>query len=124
MSRERKVARGESVDDWMDRQPKAELLRALRALVFEVAPHLTEQVKWSNPWYSANDNVVYLASHDAYATFGVCKGAYLHDEHRLLEGTGKAMRHVKVRDLHGPLRGQLRDLLAEAVAFDQGDASA
>lgn len=124
MRNELKVAPGESVSAWIKRQPKRAVLRALRSLIHEGAPHLQERVKWSNPWYVGNDNVVYLASQQSYATFGVCNGAHLDDRHGLLEGTGKAMRHVKVRRLDNRLRVQLCDLLAEAIAFDQTNRDA
>jgi len=124
MPNELKVAPDESVSAWIERQPKRALLRALRSLIHEEAPHLQERVKWSNPWYAGNDNVVYLASQQSYATLGVCNGAHLRDRHGLLEGTGKAMRHVKVRGLDDRLRVQLSDLLAEAIAFDQTNRDA
>lgn len=119
MSRELKVAPGESVEQWIERQPKRAVLRALRSLIQAQAPHLQERVKWSNPWYAGHGNVVYLASQQGYATFGVCNGAHLDDPHDLLEGTGKAMRHVKVRDIDEHLHEQLCDLLTEAIEYDQ-----
>lgn len=124
MSSERKIQPGESVDDWIDRQPDLQraLLRDLRALVRDHAPHLSERVKWSAPWYEGSDNVAYLATHERYATFGICHGAALEDPDGLLEGTGKAMRHVKVRALDNGRRDQLRALLDRAVAYDRARA--
>ena len=118
MRSERKVAPGESVDEWVARQPQGDTLAALRPLIHEEAPELSERVKWSSPWYTGRGPVVYLASQPSYATLGVCEGAHLDDRHGLLEGTGKAMRHVKVHALDDDLDRKLRDLIAEAVAFD------
>lgn len=120
MSAAHKMKPGESVADWIGRQasPQREILGDLRDLIRETAPGLDEKVKWSAPWYEGNGNVVYLACQKEYATFGFCSGAELADAAGLLEGTGKSMRHVKVRSLDGELRERLRELLEEAVAYD------
>jgi hypothetical protein len=39
----------------------------------------------------------YVGAFTAHAAVGFFQGAWLPDPHRLLEGTGKAMRHVKLR---------------------------
>lgn len=120
MSAAHKMNKGESVGDWIERQPspQREILAELRRLIQETAPGLEEKVKWSAPWYEGNDNVVYLASQPKYATFGVCNGAQLSDRGELLQGTGKGMRHVKVHSLDDELRERLEELLEEAVAYD------
>ncbi len=52
----------------------------------------------------------------AHANVGFFHGAGLPDPARLLEGTGKHMRHVKVRTGAAPDGGALRDLIEAAYA--------
>ncbi len=126
MSADQKMKKGESVGAWIDRQesPQRAILRELRGMIGETAPELEEKVKWSAPWYEGSDNVAYLACQPKYVTFGFCKGAELRDADGSLEGTGKSMRHVKVRSLDDELRKRLRMLLEEAVAYDGGAGDA
>jgi hypothetical protein len=51
--------------------------------------------------------------HD-YVRYGFMYGGYLDDPHRLLEGTGKRMRHVKVRSLAAASDRALRGLVEAA----------
>ena len=53
----------------------------------------------------------YVAVFKAHVNIGFFTGAYLDDSHNLLEGTGKRMRHVKIRP-HADIDSQaLEDLI-------------
>jgi len=67
-------------------------------------------------------NVCYLASYSDHVNVGFYRGAELHDPRKLLEGTGKALRHVKIRSVEQARSRALRDLIREAVALDSGRA--
>jgi hypothetical protein len=91
------------------------LARDLRAMVFAVAPAATEAWKWSRPCYA-------LAK--PFCSFQVCKqhislafeqGASLHDPEHLLEGTGTAMRHVKIPLTTDRIPQAIHELLERAV---------
>lgn len=116
MSASHKVQPGESVDDWVARQPLAPLLAAARRRLLGLG--LTEVVKWSQPWYTRHGNVAYLSARPDYVTLGVCHGAHLDDPDRILEGTGKDMRHVKIRHADDLERPTVARLLATARAYD------
>ena len=48
------------------------------------------------------------------------RGIELTDPENLLEGTGKKMRHIKIRGLDNIGTGVLKDMIREAVELDLG----
>ena len=88
------------VEDYIQKQPESKrtLLFALRDLIKETAPELSESLKWGQPCYGANSNVCYLATQTNHINFGFFNGSQLPDPEKLLEGTGAQMRHIKVRN--------------------------
>lgn len=56
----------------------------------------------------------YVAAYRAHAAIGFFHGAQLADPHRLLEGSGKRMRHVKLRPGEARNEAGLGDLIAAA----------
>lgn len=87
-----------TADDWFDRAEPTQrrVLGALRRLVRSVAPAAVEDIKWNRACYSnAKGMFCYLHSTTSYAALGFQNGAALDDPERMLEGTGKRMRHVK-----------------------------
>ena len=92
----------------------------VRRIVLDTAPGITEELKWGMPWFSRNGRVCYLAAHREHVTFGFAKGASLSDPDRLLEGTGKSMRHVKIPTLDQLRRRQFAKWVREAVGLNGG----
>ena len=89
-------------DDWVAGiDPKLRpLARELRRMFLDAAPDLRESIKWGNPFFERKVQVFYIASQaDKYVTLGLCQGALLPNPDGLIEGTGKRMRHVKVRSV-------------------------
>ncbi len=62
----------------------------------------------------------YLAATQSYVTLGFFNGAGLTDRHGRIEGTGKKMRHVKVRALSDIDQQQFAAWIREAMAFNWG----
>lgn len=58
----------------------------------------------------------YLAVQSAHVNLGFYHGASLTDPTDLLEGTGKKLRHVKIRDLSGVESPAIEALLQQALA--------
>lgn len=73
------------------------LLNTLRSLIFASVPVTSEAIKWGRPVYSTTKNFAYLKSEKAYVTLGFFDTDGLKDPKGLLQGTGKSMRHVKLR---------------------------
>lgn len=60
--------------------------------------------------------VFVVAPHSKHVNLGIAGGAGLPDPAGLMEGTGKAHRHVKIRQASDLERPELRDLLVTALA--------
>lgn len=87
------------------------IIRALRRFVKSAEPQLIESVKWGNGcWLAGTEPVAYVYSDVAYVQFGFLTGSSLLDPLGLLEGSGRYVRHIKVRkagDIDRPAFGAL-----------------
>jgi hypothetical protein len=90
-----------SFDEYVeDQTPKNQaIIRTLRVFVKRVEPKLDEAVKWGNGcWVGNNGPVAYVYSDVGYVQFGFFYGSSLRDPKGLLEGKGRYVRHIKVRN--------------------------
>ena len=62
------------------------------------------------------EHYAYIALLSSHVNLGFYHGALLTDPSRLLEGTGKNLRHVKVRDVASSKSQAIKALLREAIA--------
>lgn len=103
------------------------LARKARATVLEVLPGANEKTYfgWSNTWYGAtgktSDAVFSVSPQKAYISLFFIRGAELADPDALLEGTGKKLRHVNIRQPADLDRPALRRLMRRAVAHAAKD---
>ena len=75
-----------------------EIMQILREIIHEAVPDVVEEFKWSRPIFKATKDFAYLKSNKSYVTLGFTKGFdKLNDPDNLLEGTGKTMRHIKLK---------------------------
>ncbi len=99
---------GRAADGYFRSIEPAEVKRLageLRKIVREGAPRAIELLKWGIPCYIRNGKgVCAIRAHGAHVTLQFWEaGIDLPDPGGLLEGTGKRLRHVKIRE-----RGDLR----------------
>ena len=94
-----------------------QLAEEVRALILDVVPDAVEEFKWSQPCYSTTRPICYFKVARKHVTLGFNEGASLQDSDGLLEGTGKAMRHVKIPLGGGGIPSGVRDLLSQAAAL-------
>ncbi|PKV62454.1 DUF1801 domain-containing protein [Pontibacter ramchanderi] len=88
------------VTDYINTSGKhKETLEALRQLVHDTVSGLTEEFKWGRPVFRANKDFAYLKTAKAYVTLGFFQFDKLNDPKGLLEGTGKDMRHIKIKNV-------------------------
>lgn len=97
------------------------LVEKLRALVKQCAPELVEEPKrgWGNISYKNKGLVCAITPQKAYATLYFYRGTRLTDPQGLLEGSGKALRHIKIHkpdDIHNE---QISAWIREAVRLDE-----
>lgn len=97
------------------------LVEKLRALVKQCAPELVEEPKrgWGNISYKKTGLVCAITPQKAYASLYFYKGTRLTDPQGLLEGSGKALRHIKFRKLDGIHNEQIVAWIREAVRLDE-----
>ncbi|NAZ35615.1 DUF1801 domain-containing protein [Rubellimicrobium sp. CFH 75288] len=104
------------------------LLRVIRSLVEAVHPEAVEMaspgekaVYWGWGGAKMSEAYAYAIPHKAHVNLGFFRGTSLPDPEGLLEGTGKALRHVKLRQPGDLDRPGLRALL-EAARDERRDA--
>ena len=91
---------GAPADAVFAQQPpeRREHLEALRALVKKAAPGARESMKWGMPYYELKGGFCALYTSKTYAALNIlAPPEKLDDPEGKLEGTGKTMRHLKVR---------------------------
>jgi hypothetical protein len=100
----------------------ADLALALREVILEEAPDAAEsiyQVYTVAIWfgYSAKmkDMFCFITTNAAHVNLGFPRGASLPDPKRLLEGEGKAMRHIKFRNERDLARPFVRRFIQAAM---------
>lgn len=99
------------------------LAQALRAFVRRQVPGVIESINpWGIPTFNYHGELAYFMVHAAHVTFGFQRGAALPDPQGLLEGTGKSMRHVKIRTLEDLERPGLRELVKSAARLNREES--
>ena len=96
-----------------------EIAEALVQCLMDADPELNDSIKWGNPVYEKQGMVCYLAATKSYVSLGFFKGTALADSEGFLEGTGKKMCHVKVRNLSDIRSELLTNMVREAVTLNQ-----
>ena len=91
-----------------------ELAQKLRRLVKKTLPGAAETVKWGIPVYILDGkNLAWIVGYKDHADLGFFVGAKL--DSKLLEGTGKGIRHIKVRNEDDIKEAEFVRLLKEAA---------
>ena len=114
------MATEKTTESWMaglepNLRPIAE---GLRQLILDACPELEESIKWGNPVFEKSGKVCYLAATKSYVSLGFFNGAALSDPDGVIEGTGKTIRHIKVRS-PGDIQAQrVISWVREAVALN------
>lgn len=79
-------------------KPVATLAKELRKVIRKALPEASETIKWGIPVYEQNGLVCAIRPAGDYVALQFyAAGTSLDDPHGLLEGTGRKMRHVKIR---------------------------
>lgn len=95
----------------------APVMRAARATIRRAAPRLQESICMGMPHWRGEAWVCYLADYSEHVNLGFYQGALLKPR-ALLEGTGKRLRHVKLRTPADARRPAVGALVHEAAALD------
>jgi hypothetical protein len=90
-----------------------------KELVRREAPTLKIERHWGYPWFVGTDMVCLVGYFSHHAAIQFWRGSTIPDPDHLLEGTGKNLRHVKIRSLEEAFSPQLAALVRRAVELDQ-----
>ena len=96
------------------------VMDAARALVRKAAPKSREAINpWGIPVFEWNGALCYLMVGKKHLTFGFPRGASMVDSAKLLQGTGKNLRHVKLREVADVHDANLKQLILEAKKLNR-----
>lgn len=93
-----------------------ELLETLRQLIHENVPETTEEIKWNIPVFAKTKDYTYLRFAKKHITFGFYNTDKIEDPDNILEGSGKTLKHIKIRvleDIDKALIGKWLKAIAE-----------
>lgn len=99
--------------------PIRKLVMELRNVVLEAVPDLNEVIKWRSLVYERKGKICSIMVHRSHVNLQIWRGAELADLERLLEGSGKGMRHVKVRNFGDIKVDAFKRLIREATELDK-----
>ncbi|MBD0378580.1 DUF1801 domain-containing protein [Paenibacillus sedimenti] len=93
----------------------------LRKIILNSSPELKEEFKWSMPNYSYNGLVCYLQTAKKHVNIGFHKGDELQDKdvNKLLQGTGKTLRHIRIKKMEEVQPEAFTSLIQEAVRLNE-----
>ena len=109
------------IDEYVAKAGKQkDVVKGLRSLVRRTLAGCEEYVNpWKIPSFDSNGTVCGFMTGKEHVTFIFLRGAALPDPEGLLEGTGKSVRHVKVRTAADVKKPALKKLLVEAAKLNK-----
>lgn len=118
-----KVRTINEVDQFIKNLPNViqNITKTLRKVILNSSPKLEEEFKWSMPNYSYNGLVCYLQTAQKHVNLGFQKGNELQkkDIDNLLQGTGKTMRHIRIKRIEDIKPEAITSLIQEAMALNE-----
>lgn len=100
-------------DDW-----RTDAMKRLREVVKEGAPHSAVGIKWAQPVWEWNGPMIWMKAYPKHVNIGFWRGTEMDDPHKVLEGDGERMRHIKVTSVDEIPADALRDLVRQAVKLN------
>jgi hypothetical protein len=114
-----------SFDDLLDitEEPLQPIMLALREMILAIDPDACEVVRLGDraATYGVGpkkmiEGYTYILPYKSWVNLGFYRGAILEDPNNLLEGTGKNMRHIKIRSLEEVEQEEIRQLIQASLA--------
>lgn len=111
------------IDDYVRNAGKLEAVaEAVRALMKKSVRGVEEYVNpWKIPSFDSNGPLCCFMVGKEHVTFAFMRGAALPDPEKLLEGTGKGVRHVKLRSIADVRKPGVKKLVVEAATLNRKD---
>ena len=115
-------SRNPVVDAWFEKyeNPQKDLVQAVRAIILDTDPRITEVIKWQAPTFVYKGNIAsFYPKSVKHVSLMFHTGSALSDPSGVLEGAGDTSRVLRVLD-HDDLDGKadaLRGLIANWIAI-------
>jgi hypothetical protein len=100
------------VTEYIENAPidQKEILVLVRNIIHQSVNDVIEDFKWNRPIFKTNKDFAYFLVNKKYVTIGFTKNIEkINDTNQLLEGTGKTMRHIKLKKVGDINRDQLTE---------------
>jgi hypothetical protein len=94
------------------------LVLKTRELILKIEPNLDEKIRWKNLTYGNKKMLIALVIHQKHLNLEFVNGRELTEMGYSLEGTGKNLRHLKIRtdsDLKSEL---IPELIRKSIELD------
>jgi hypothetical protein len=117
---------GNEIEIWMENYPPQiqSLVQQMREWVKTVLPDAAEVLATGYKMImykvepKAKEWVVYIGPYPNHANLGFIAGTSLPDPHKLLKGTGKTLRHIKIKQATDLERNGVKELVEAAWQED------
>ncbi len=88
-----------NVSDYIEKQksPQKDICKELRHIILKTFPNIREEMKWGVPAY--DNGRYYLVALKNHVNLGFSLKGLSKEEQSLFEGSGKTMKHIKVKSL-------------------------
>jgi len=90
-------------------------MAAIRRLIHQNVEGVTEEFKWSRPVFRLDKDFAYLKAAKNHVTLGFFNFEKINDADKQLEGTGKDMRHIKIKSTSDINEGKLIDWITSVA---------
>ncbi|MBM3898404.1 MAG: DUF1801 domain-containing protein [Thaumarchaeota archaeon] len=111
------------VKEWLDdlSPEKKSFAMKVREIVFNADPSIKETIKWGSLTFISNGNIAWIINYPQkeYINFGFFRATELSDPKKMFEGSGKGLRHVKIRSDKDIDAKQFAAWVKEAIKLDK-----
>ncbi len=109
-----------NINEYLDKyNPEmGKIAMKLRSLILEMFPDMNEVIKWKNLVYENNGHVCAILIHKAHINLEFMRGTEIKDPENLLEGTGKKMRHIKIKEESDIDSEYIKNLIEESIQLN------
>jgi hypothetical protein len=110
-----------TVDTFIAGLPPLEnaICTAVRRVIHAALPGVQESVKWRHPYYLCDGPVCIVVPVAGRVNLEFFHGVQLRDQQGRIEGTGKNLRHIKLRDLADVDERAISGWLQETVRLNR-----
>jgi len=100
---------------------KHQLAMKIREIILKSYPSFKETIKWGNLTFVSNGNIANIYAYDKtdYINVAFFQATKLSDPKKLLQGTGKSMRHLKMNSEKDIDEKQIAAWVKETIKLNQ-----